>query len=64
MTFENIITGGAVVGEGGYLAYPSVISTVHRSPSARGVLILCMAVVIRDHRPSHPYNAGTEHAGL
>ena len=24
----------------------------------------CMAVVVHDHRPSHPYNAGTEHVGL
>ena len=23
--------------------------------------ISCMAVVVKDHRPSHPYNAGTEH---
>ena len=24
----------------------------------------CMTVVVYDHRPSHPYNAGTEHVGF
>ena len=24
----------------------------------------CMAVVVDDHKPSHPYNAGAEHVGF